>query len=397
MLVRHSFSYLLARGVPGAINFAALALYTRLLTTDEFGSYALVLSVVGLVHVLIFQWLLLVLGRFFPKHINNPRPLLQHVFALFLTLSVPVLLVAVGLALVWPVAGLGSLIVLAAVLAVAQAWHELSLRLSTARLDPSGYGKQLGAKSLLAILIGGALAWMGWGAKAPLVALILGSIFGWWLFARGQWRDIGPKWPESAALHDYRSYGFPLAVTFALVWITSSADRLIIGSLLDASSVGQYAVGYDLAQHSLGLLLTIVNTAALPIVIRLLEKEGEFAASRQMKHNGELLITLAMTGAAGMIAIGPLLIELVVGRDFRAGALAVFPWIAVTAAVIGIKSFHFDIAFHLSKQSRWLIVTSGLAALLSITLNFVLIPRYGIVVQLGPVWLDSRLLPLPAP
>jgi O-antigen/teichoic acid export membrane protein len=303
--------------------------------------------------------------------------------SLFLALAAPVLLVTITLAVVWPVAGIRTLIILAGILAVAQAWHELSLRLSTASLDPGNYAKQLGAKSLLAILIGGLLAWMGWGAKAPVAALILGSLLGWWLFSRKVWSGVNPKWPEEDALHSYRSYGLPLAITFALVWVTSSADRIIIGWLLGVSSVGQYAVGYDLAQHSLGLLLTIVNTAAMPLVIRLLEKEGESAASCQMKHNGELLFALAMAGAAGMIAIGPLIIELFVGRDFRAGALEVFPWIALTAAVIGIKSFHFDIAFHLSKQSRWLVVTSGSAALMSVLLNFLLIPRYGIV---GAAW-----------
>ena len=313
------------------------------------------------------------------------------------------------LAATWPMIGLGKLIILAGILAITQAWHELNLRLSTARLDPENYGKQLGAKSLIAIMIGGVLAWMGWGAKAPIIALILGSILGWWLFSRAIWSGITPKWPDADALRDYRIYGFPLAITFALIWITSSADRIIIGWLLGASSVGQYAVGHDLAQHSLGLLLSIVNTAALPLVIRLLEKEGEPAASRQMMQNGELMFTLAMAGSAGMIAVGPLIIELFVGIEFRAGALSVFPWIAITAAMIGIKSFHFDIAFHLSKKSRWLVVTSGVAALLSILLNFFLIPRYGIV---GAAWaslagfssatiasaaLGTRVFPMPNP
>lgn len=409
MLARHFISYLFARGLPGIINFAALAIYTRLLTTDEFGRYSLVLSAVGLVHVLVYQWLLLVLGRFYPRVDDNPHELQQHVLALFLLLSALVLVTALASIAVWSTAQAASLIMLAALLAITQAWHELNLRLATASLTPGTYGRQLGAKSLLAIAIGALLAWLGWGAKAPVIALIIGSLLGWWWFSRKQWFGIRPRWPTADALNSYRTYGVPLAITFSLVWITASADRLIIGWLLDESAVGHYAVGYDLAQQSLGLLLIIVNTAALPLVIRLLEQEGESAASRQMKHNGELIFTSAMAGAAGLIAIGPLVIELFVGYEFRAGALSVFPWIAVTAAVIGIKSFHFDIAFHLSRQSLWLVLTSGLAAGCSLLLNLLLIPRYGIV---GAAWaslagfslamvasaaLGARVFPMPNP
>ena len=41
-LLRHSFIYLFARGVPGVINFLAIAVYTRLLPPEEYGQYALV-------------------------------------------------------------------------------------------------------------------------------------------------------------------------------------------------------------------------------------------------------------------------------------------------------------------------------------------------------------------
>ncbi|KAF1687182.1 hypothetical protein B1992_04120 [Pseudoxanthomonas broegbernensis] len=383
MLVRHSFHYLLARGIPGLVNFAALAIYTRLLTAGEFGRYALILSIVGLVNVLFFQWLTLVVARFVPRSVDKPHNTLQHVLSLFLLLSAAALAVALAAGILWPVPGLAWLIALAAMLAIAQAWHELNLVLASARLEPGRYGRQLGAKAILSVLTGAVLAWLGWGAAGPVAGLILGSFLGWWLFSRDTWKNAPPRWPPPQALHEYRAYGLPLAITFGMFWITSSSDRLIIAALIDESAAGYYAVGYDLAQQSLGLLLSIVNTAAAPLAIRYLETEGVEAASRQMHHNGELMVALAMAGAAGLVAIGPQLIQLFVGSEFRSGALVVFPWIAVTAAVVGIKAFHFDIAFHLSRQSRRLLLTSGLAAGMSVALNFLLIPRYGIV---GSAW-----------
>jgi len=158
---------------------------------------------------------------------------------------------------------------------------------------------------------------------------------------------------------------------------------MIIAWLLDQASAGLYAVGYDLPQQTLGLVLTIINTAAHPLAIRRLEHDGIEAASAQMRRNGELIMTFALTGAVALVALASPLVELLVGGAFREGALEVFPWIAASAAIAGMKAFHFDIAFHLMRKSRWLVITSFAAALTNIALNFLLIPLYGIV---GASW-----------
>jgi O-antigen/teichoic acid export membrane protein len=66
MLWRHSALYLLARGLPGVVSLAAIAVYTRLLGADEYGRYALVIAGVGLGNKLVFEWLRLSLLRFRP-------------------------------------------------------------------------------------------------------------------------------------------------------------------------------------------------------------------------------------------------------------------------------------------------------------------------------------------
>lgn len=383
MLIKHVFYYLFARGLPGLINFAALAVYTRLLGAEDFGRYSLVLTGAGLIQVIVFQSLLLVLGRFLPAHQANPKIVLQPVLCLFLALATGVMTLGLGLVLLGVSELWRNLILLTLILSIAQAWHELNLRLAAARLDPGSYGLMGGVKALLALGFGSWLAWLGWGAHAPILGLITGAVLSWFFFGYQPWRGIKPRWPAPDVLKQYGAYGLPLAMTFLLVWVTSSSDRLMIAWLLDEAATGLYSVGYDLAQHSLGLLLTILNTAALPLAIRALESEGLRAASEQMRHNGELIFIAALGGGAGLIAIGPIMLTLFVGVDFRAGAGTVFPWIAVAAALVGIKSFHFDIAFHLTKKSGWLILTSGVAALVNVIANLVLIPRFGI---LGAAW-----------
>jgi O-antigen/teichoic acid export membrane protein len=131
------------------------------------------------------------------------------------------------------------------------------------------------------------------------------------------------------------------------------------------------------------LLLTIINTAGYPLVVRAFEKNGAERARGQLRQNGELLITSALVGVTILIALSPQIIELIIGENFRAGALLIFPWVAIASAMSGIKAFHFDIAFHLGKTSHWLLLTGGISAAINVALNLLLIPAYGI---LGAAW-----------
>lgn len=88
VLLRHSLQYLIARGLPGLISFAALVIYTRLLTAEEFGIYALIISGTTLAQVLLFQWLNLVVARFLPLEKITPNSVLGPTLALFIALSI---------------------------------------------------------------------------------------------------------------------------------------------------------------------------------------------------------------------------------------------------------------------------------------------------------------------
>lgn len=408
MLLRHSLYYLLARGLPGVLSFASLMLFTRLLTTEDFGRYSLVLAGSGLVHVMLFQWLQLVLGRFLPMHGNEPKRVLAPVFALFLMISVVVSSAGLILALVWPDPTWQALIALAVPLTLGQAWLQVDLTLASTQLAPARYGYLLGSKSLFALVLGAGLAWLGWGAEAPLVGLLVGTVLAWLLFGFCAWRGITPRWPAPAELREYCAYGVPLAITFSLGWVIDSSDRMLLAWLIDESATGVYAAGYDLGQQSLGLMLVVINTAAYPLVIRQLTDHGEQAASHQLKHNGELIIALALAGAGGLVVLAPVIVDTVFGQSFRDDAITVLPWIAVAAAVAGIKAFYLDIAFQLARQTRWQVYTSIVAAVANVLLNLLLIPRYGILgaawatliafvlAAMVSGWLGCRVFPMPA-
>src|SRR5690606_26248974 len=141
----------------------------------------------------------------------------------------------------------------------------------------------------------------------------------------------------------------------------------------------------------LNVLLAIVYTAAYPLAVSALEQGGHRAAVAQTARNGELIATVALAGAAVLTVLAPQIVGLAVGAQYRATAVQLVPWIALSAALGGIKAFHFDMAFHLGRNSRGLMTSSAVAASANVALNLVLIPRFGL---LGAAYASAAALAL---
>ena len=64
MFWRGVWGYLPANIVQGVVGFLAIILFTRLLSPEDFGRYALAFSVMTLAHVAVFSWLEAAMARF---------------------------------------------------------------------------------------------------------------------------------------------------------------------------------------------------------------------------------------------------------------------------------------------------------------------------------------------
>ena len=377
MLLRHSFYYSLARGLPGLVNFTALLVYTRLLTPNEYGRYAIVVAGVSMAGVLVFQWQRLVLTRWLMAREDETQRFLGEMLRIFVLLALATGSIGAAFTLFVPDSGWQRLLALGLLVFLAQGWFELNLTLASAQFAPARYGRILGVKAISAAVCGAGLAWFGLGAHAPLLGLLLGYLLSVRLFGSGAWRGVVPVRPKKDVLGEQLRYGLPLVITFALGWVITGSDRLLLGWLIGAEAAGQYAVGSDLAQTSLGIL-AVVHVAAYPLAVKALEKHGSAGAASQLASNGELVIGIALAAAAGLIVLAPHLATVVVGQEFRTVTTRLLPWIAIAATLGSVKAFHFDLAFHLGRDSWSLVACAVASALVNVGLNLWWIPRYGI-------------------
>ena len=404
MLLRHSAFYLLARGVPGLVNFAALALFTRLLSPAAYGRYALLVASADLIGAVVFRWLALSLLRFFAAYERREK-LLGVVLTGFLLLVAGVSTLT-GAALVLSDPTVRPFIALGAALLLAQAWFELNLEGTRASLRPARYGLLALARSLLFILLGGLLVRLGYGAAGVAAGAVLAALLPT-LLAAPLWRGASLN-VDPALLRRLLSYGLPLTATFALSFVVNSSDRLLLGLLVSAEAAGLYAVGYDLAQGSLTVLMMTVTLAAYPLITRALEREGVGAAREELEQHAVALFALALPAAAGLSLLAPNVAHVVLGSAFEGTAALLIPLIVVGALLAGVRAYYLDLSFQLQENTRALLLVTAAAALVNLGLNLLWIPRLGYLgaayatvaayaVGLAASWRLGRPFPLPWP
>jgi O-antigen/teichoic acid export membrane protein len=358
----------------------SLSIYTRLLSPAEYGVYALIVSGVTMTYAAIMQWLTFSLGRFLPAYPAREEVVLSQVAASYL---VVVLMVVVGVCLAAPLLGLDAnglqLWVLGVMFFLAVSFSELTLVVFQMRRQPLRYVGFAVLRVGVAGAIGIVLAYLGWGSTGLLVGLVVGNLCISLPNALSIWRVARIRLLERPLLAELAAYGLPFALTGALAAFITLSDRYILELLIGTGATGLYAASYDLVMRTLHVLMMVVAMAGSPIVLRAYETQGREAAAPFIRRQGELLLGLALPVAMAFILLAPAIARALLGEQFQQAARALIPWIAVATVLSGFQAFYLSLAFSLPKRplSQTWVLFAG--ALLNVALNFLLIPRFGLV------------------
>lgn len=379
MLFRHGAFYLLAKIGPAVISLFSITIYTRLLGSIDYGRFALVYSVAGIACGLFYAWLWLSLGRFFSLYQNRENLLLATSLWSFLGLSLFGGTITAILAVTWPDQETRSLVWLTIPLSYLIGWFEINQELNRARLNPAKYAIFSFLRSIITVAASITLAYWQFGAPAMVWGAIIGLMAPIMLIRRAGWMQALRSSLRAKVLKEMGQYGLSLSLSVFLVMVVFSADRLLLGWLLNAEMAGLYSVSYDLALKSIHTLTIAMDLAAFPIAVRALESSGVEAARRQLASNGTLLMTITFPAATGLFLLAEPIINLLLGEGFRESALQVFPWILCAALLAGLSQAHFQHAFTLGRNTKLFAVIMALVCLVNLAMNVVLIPNFGIL------------------
>jgi O-antigen/teichoic acid export membrane protein len=374
MILKHAALYTASKGLPAILGFVGLAAYTRLLTTQEFGLFAVAIAIASVFSLAFFKWLRLVLLRYTAD--SGDETLLSHIQFIFLVTSGLLVFLAVFAGLLFEPFGDTYFIPLIAAICISQSWFELHLTHSQASLRPRHYGVLLSAKSLIALTIGIPLALLGVGYTAPLIGLISAHIGITILFTNNRWR-IRPAFPDlESTLKPYFKYGLPLASTYIITWIITSTDRLILTYFHSEHAAGIYTAAYQLAYQPTTLVFTIIYTATFPLIIRALDRT-DLHLQRTLHRSAELIFGIGISAGIGIYLLREPIAHVLLGLNFREYAMPLILPLAIASVLHGLKSYYFDISFHLKSNTKPMMWIAAACATTNLLLNLILIPSYG--------------------
>lgn len=378
MLIRHSSLYLLGRIIPGAVSLLTLSFYTRLLTANQYGHYALVIAAMGIINAVCFQWLSLSLGRFLPAHESQPQELLSTALYCFLVLVMITGVLGGIVAFLWTDTSLRWFIILAVIIGWAQAWFDLNLRIVNVRLSPIRYGVVTSLKSIITLSIGAVLFYLGLGVIGILLGLMIGLLIATLLVMK-HWQVISTRLCRLQLLKEFISYGAPLTLTFMLTMVLDASDRFMLEWFLNAKAVGVYSAAYDLTQQSLGMLMGVVHLAAFPLAIRALEGKSIEETRSQLRQNALVLLAISVPATVGIVMLADNIAFVIFGAEFRKGTSHIIELISLAIFVGGIKSYYVDYSFQLGRKMKGQVWAVMWAAVTNVVFNLWWIPIFGMV------------------
>jgi O-antigen/teichoic acid export membrane protein len=376
--------YFIVRAGNGVFAIATLAIFSQHLSTADYGVYALGIAIATVASGVLYQWLNVAVGRFYPAQ-RDELEKIKVVTALgywFTTVVAAVLFIGVfqfrEIFDVDPV-----LIGILFLISVVQARHNLALQMANSEGRPFRYGLISWSKGCGALLTGLALINYGIGEKGALLGLLVGLLFSVLAFAPQPLLIIRFHSLDKQLAENMFRFGLPFAFNHLAIAFVDVADRFMIGSLLGVAYVAPYALAYDLVQLSIGPTMNVLFLAAFPLIVRMFEVAQDDEARIRLHEFGSRLIILGLPVTVGVGFFASDISDILFRSDYRQDATMIMPWLAAAIFVGAIKSYFLDVVFQLRNKTKYLGYIAISMAVVNIALNLILLPQYGVI---GAAW-----------
>lgn len=379
-LLRHLAGYLPVNIASGIAAFGGVYVYTRLLGPEDYGRYALMFSVMTLVHMLSLTAAESAAFRF-AGEAEAKKTLPDH-FRTMLSLTFRSLIIAAilvgALALVFRnIPEYLKILPWIAVLVPINSLIQMALEAHRASERVGRYSLIATTNILGGFIFGALIAWQtGFGASSPFVGMAIAGTF--WMVSETRWlfRQAKGGTTDPERRRTYLRFGAPIAAALVLDLILSAADRFLIAAFLGEASVGEYAAGYGVADKSVLLICAWAAMAAMPLVMSAYERDGPEAAARESRGLIRTLLLLGIPAATGIALVATPLSEALIGEAVRDGARQIIPWIAFAGLLNGLIIHYYSEVFNLTHRTGELALLMLIPAALNIALNLVLIPQF---------------------
>jgi O-antigen/teichoic acid export membrane protein len=396
--LKHLSAQTLIFGLGGAVTRLAglllLPLYTHILTPADYGKIAIVNLVITVVNIILTSGQSTAFFRFYFQNedYNIKRKLIGTVF-LYLVVSAAVILFPVILGLGFAVGAWFKETDLLPLIRIALlgAFFEVGSVIPFAIFRAEQRGAQYASLSFMRFLLNIilniiAVAVLHWGVWGVIYANVLTAALFFIVCLGLIWHSI--IWRiDASLLKQLLGFGLPLVPAGLASWALTFSDRFFLERYAGLSQVGIYAVGYSIA-GIVNVIMGWFNTAWGPYYFSVAQQ-----AEAKEIYARVLTYALALFTLIGLgLSLFAKEILLLFAPPVYAQAAAIVPLIVL--AYLFFEMNYLSVGLDLTGKTGYYPFIIGSAAIVNLGLNFLLIPRWG---MMGAAWatvLSYLLLPL---
>lgn len=376
-----SFIYLLSRIIPAFLQLLSVTIFVRLLGSNGYGAYALVIALVFLTGNAGSTWLVQSILRY-RTSLDTAASKAGFAFALRKGAWISALLVVLVLGGLLSFRQEGVAEVISALLAAVTLLH-FSIVYAERQSDLQPV-RILVAETLRGIFTLGVpvlLIWVaGWISYAPLLLGVavgngLGAVA---LRIKTQPVALMDGDRENRLLKQFARFGIPLTVWMGASLLLNVSDRFVIEWALGLSEVGVYSAVYDVVYKSTNLLLTPLLLASHPLIMKAWNTGEAEEAQRIIRQTMRMTLFLAAPMLVGWALAAPYFVRIVLGTAPAGTASLVVP------VALGAIVWSMAVVVHkpLEMRNQTLVMCAfALVALgVQVLLNVLLLPSMGLVI-----------------
>ena len=407
-LGKHSAIYGLGGLVSRILAVLLLPLYTRYLTTSDYGQIETLIALVTVLTIVLQFGISSAFFRFYfdADDVAGRRLVLRTSFWFTMTMATLGLVFVAGFASeisTWLFGDAGSAsLVRASAVAL---WAQLNYAQLTNlfRVEERSVAFVLASLTNILVTVGATLLLVVELDKGPL-GVIVGNFTGTivvYLALLGYRREQLGLQLSRPLLRQMNHFGLPLVPSALLLWVTNFSDRFFLVKLTDTSEVGLYSVGVRVAS-AMVLLLTAFRMA-WPAFAYSIKSEDE--ARRTYAWVLTYLVVVTTWIATALTLLSPWIVQWLTTPRFESASRVVGPLAFSAVSFGGYIVLAIGIGRARRTQFNWIV--TGIAALVNVTLNLTLIPPFGMmgaaiatvaaytVMFIGMAWWSQRIYPVP--
>lgn len=371
-MIKDTFIYFLAKIMPAIISFAILFLFLNYLKPEEYGLYSLIIVSIGLLNILLNQWIRSSYLRFNGENSQSDELFFskQFVFLIISDVLILILMMIIDLNVIIKL----LILIMFNLLVINEFlnnYYRINLRPKIILMANLIRNILFLVSLLFTVFIMDNLdvyiALISYG-----IGLIFSTIYYFYFFKV----KIKFKFDKELLVRSVK-YGLPITIAFALGVLLQNIDKYMITYILDIEANGNYSLGFDFIHNFFYMVMSSLSMASLP---RILKKSNDFNSMiNQFTDYTKVFMYISIPFLLTLILISKEISDIFLTFNYNISSYLII-FIVIATFAHGVKSFIYDQAIQLYEKTTWIFVPVIVAITVNILINYLFMDKYGVTI-----------------